>query len=312
MAGAAHRRDDASERDLIATYLDEIGRVPLLTKDDEARLAQAIEEGRAAQAALDAGARGSQATRLRRTVRDGERARDDFVEANLRLVVSVARRYQHHGLSLLDLVQEGNLGLIRAVEKFDWRKGFKFSTYATWWIRQAIQRGIANTGRTIRLPAHAFDEVLAVKRTATRLEGELGRWPSNEEIAADCGMTPNRVEELLLYSADTVSLDQPLREDADDGLGDLVADPTALDPAEESVRASLPGEVERMVQVLNDREKAILTMRHGLHGGEPATLDEVGANLRLTRERIRQIEARALSKLRHPSCVGAGRELLAG
>jgi len=202
MAGAASRRDDASERDLIATYLDEIGRVALLTKDDEARLAQAIEEGRAAQAALDAGARGAQATKLRRAVREGERARDDFVEANLRLVVSVARRYQHHGLSLLDLVQEGNLGLIRAVEKFDWRKGFKFSTYATWWIRQAIQRGIANTGRTIRLPAHAFDEVLAVKRSGTRLEGELGRWPTNEELAEDCGMTPERVEELLHLATD--------------------------------------------------------------------------------------------------------------
>ncbi|MEY3361106.1 MAG: hypothetical protein RL531_825, partial [Actinomycetota bacterium] len=255
MAAGALRRDDASERDLIATYLDEIGRVSLLTKDDEARLAQAIEEGRAAQVELDGGAAGARATKLRRAVRDGERARDQFVEANLRLVVSVARRYQHHGLSLLDLVQEGNLGLIRAVEKFDWRKGFKFSTYATWWIRQAIQRGIANTGRTIRLPAHAFDEVLAVKRAATRLEGELGRWPTNDELAEDCGMTPSRVEELLIYAADTVSLDQPLREDAEDGLGDIVADLNALDPAEESVRAALPGEVERMVAVLDERER---------------------------------------------------------
>ena len=312
MAAGALRRDDASERDLIATYLDEIGRVALLTKDDEARLAQAIEQGREAQAELDGGAVGARATKLRRTVRDGERARDQFVEANLRLVVSVARRYQHHGLSLLDLVQEGNLGLIRAVEKFDWRKGFKFSTYATWWIRQAIQRGIANTGRTIRLPAHAFDEVLAVKRAAARLEGELGRWPTNEELADDCGMTPARVEELLIYAADTISLDQPLREDADDGLSDIVPDLGALDPADESVRAALPGEVERMVSVLDERERAILTMRHGLHGGEPATLDEVGSNMSLTRERIRQIEARALSKLRHPSCVGSGRELLAG
>ncbi len=246
-------------------------------------------------------------------MREAERATDTFVKANLRLVVSVAKKYQASGLPLLDLVQEGNLGLIHAVEKFDYKKGFKFSTYATWWIRQAITRGIANTGRTIRLPVHAGDQVLRLRKTITRLDGTLGRRPTVEELAEATGWTGEQITEMLRYASEPASLDAPVSEDSDDEFG--VPD----HPTERLARRTapwyqslVPGEIERLLATLDERERVVLQLRFGLDRGEPRTLDEVGAHFKLTRERIRQIESRAMSKLRHPSAGGdAWHDLLA-
>ena len=310
MAGKRAERDD---EDLVRMYLSDIGQYSLLTKDDEVRLAQAIENGVAAATELEA----TQPTpakkrELRKLVREGEDAERTFVQANLRLVVSIAKKYQASGLPLLDLVQEGNLGLMHAVEKFDWRKGFKFSTYATWWIRQAITRGIANTGRTIRLPVHAGDTVARVQKARARLELELGRPATLVELAADLEMEPEKVTEALRYASDTLSLSEPLREDGDAELGDLVEDLSAESPFEAASVAMLPEQVARLLAPLDPREREVLRLRFGLDRGEARTLEDVGEEFHLTRERIRQIEARAMSKLRHPSLDTGARDLVAG
>jgi len=306
------RREDRDYEDLVRLYLEDVGRHDLLTKDDEVRLAQAIEGGVAAQAELDAAKKltPTQRRQLRRSIRIGEEAHRQFVNSNLRLVVSIAKKYQSSGLPLLDIVQEGNLGLIHAVDKFDWRKGFKFSTYATWWIRQAIQRGIANSARVIRLPVHAGDMLTALLKMRAQLEGSLGRTPTLAELAAEAELPLDKVVEVLRYAVDTVSLDEPVRDDGDAELGDFVEDRNATAPFDAAAVSLLPGEVAKVLKVLDERERTILCLRFGLDGGGERTLEEVAEYFGLTRERIRQIEARAMSKLRHPSADVGARELL--
>ena len=306
-------RVERDEEDLVRLYLTDIGQYPLLTKDDEVRLAQQIEEGNEARQELDAAENLSAARKreLRRISRRGEEAERTFVQSNLRLVVSIAKKYQASGLPLLDLIQEGNLGLMHAVEKFDWRKGFKFSTYATWWIRQAITRGIANTGRTIRLPVHAGDTLARLQKARARLELKLGRPATLTELAAEVEMPEDKVTEALRFAAEPLSLSEPLREDGDAELGDVVEDRSADSPFEVAATALLPDEIARLLAPLDEREREILKLRFGLDRGEPRTLEEVGEHFNLTRERIRQIEARAMSKLRHPSSDTGARDLLA-
>ena len=307
-----NNREGRDDEDLVRLYLRDIGKHRLLTKADEAELAQAIEAGREASARLQAGGRMSAATRrdLRRVERDGAAAATQFVQSNLRLVVSIAKRYQASGLPLLDLVQEGNLGLMHAVEKFDWRRGFKFSTYATWWIRQALTRGIANTGRTIRLPVHAGDQLGRLKKALVNFEIRHGRPATLDEIAVDLDIPVAKVRELILYSPDTLSLSEPLRESGDGELADLVEDRNAISPYEATFTAMLPEAVSKLLAALDEREREILRLRFGLDHGEPRTLEEVGERFNLTRERIRQIEAKAMSKLRHPSANTGARDLL--
>jgi RNA polymerase primary sigma factor len=304
----------APEEDLVRLYLNDVGKIALLTRADEVRLAQAVEAGHQARAELAGTDRlvPSRRRELRRLVGHGDQATETFVKANLRLVVSIAKRYQAAELPLLDLVQEGNLGLIHAVEKFDWRRGFKFSTYATWWIRQAISRGIANTGRTVRLPIHAGDLLVRVTKSRGRLEGELGRRPTVAELSADLGLEEHRVAEILRYVGLPMSLSEPLGSDGDAELGDVVEDRAAVSPFDAAAASLLSGEVAKLLIVLDERERAILRLRFGLDRGEPRTLDEVGAHFNLTRERIRQIEARAMSKLRHPTLDRNAQDLLTG
>jgi RNA polymerase sigma factor (sigma-70 family) len=306
-------RVERDEEDLVRLYLTDIGQYSLLTKDDEVRLAQQIEDGKAAREEL-ANTKGLSAARrreLRQRVRAGEEAERTFVQSNLRLVVSIAKKYQASGLPLLDLIQEGNLGLMHAVEKFDWRKGFKFSTYATWWIRQAITRGIANTGRTIRLPVHAGDTLARLQKARARLELQKGRPATLAELAAEVEMPEDKVIEALRFASEPLSLSEPLRDDGDAELGDVVEDRSAESPFEAAAIAMLPAEIQRLLAPLDERERSILALRFGLDRGEPRTLEEVGEHFNLTRERIRQIEARAMSKLRHPSSDTGARDLLA-
>jgi RNA polymerase sigma factor (sigma-70 family) len=304
---------DGADADLVKLYLRNIGRYPLLTKDDEAQLAQAIEVGREATAALaDLGTAPTPAKKrdLRRVQCVAAAAQEAFVSSNLRLVVSIAKKYQASGLPLLDLIQEGNLGLIHAVDKFDWRKGFKFSTYATWWIRQAITRGIANTGRTIRLPVNARDQLNTVQNAQSHLETKLGRRPSMDELASETTLSYERLTDILQWRSEPLSLSEPLREDGDAELGDVVADVNATSPFDDVAGALLIDEVSRLLGPLSDREATILRLRFGLDSGEAQTLEQVGKHFNLTRERIRQIEARAMSKLRHPSSDTGARDLL--
>ena len=297
-------RVERDEEDLVRLYLTDIGQYPLLTKEDEVRLAQQIENGVEARGKLETEEKLTAAEKrdLKRLDRNG---------ANLRLVVSIAKKYQASGLPLLDLIQEGNIGLMHAVEKFDWRKGFKFSTYATWWIRQAITRGIANTGRTIRLPVHAGDTLARLQKARTRLELKYGRPATLTELAADVEMPEDKITEALRFANEPLSLSEPLREDGDAELGDVVEDRGAASPFEVAATSLLPDEIARLLAPLDEREREILKLRFGLDRGEPRTLEEVGEHFNLTRERIRQIEARAMSKLRHPSSDTGARDLLA-
>jgi RNA polymerase sigma factor (sigma-70 family) len=301
------------DQDLVELYLVDIARRPLLTKRDEIDLAQRIEAGTDAREQLGASDRPTPATcrALARTARDGDSARDTFVEANLRLVVSIAKRYRSSGLQLLDLVQEGNIGLLRAVDKFDWRKGFKFSTYSTWWIRQAIQRGIANTSRTIRLSVHAGDNLLQARQARARLESQLRRTPTHTEVAAELDVPQHVLAAIMDRATTPVSLSVPLSDDGDGELADIVSDPLATSPFDAAAAALLPGEIAKLLAPLTPREREVLTLRFGLDCGESRTLDQVGAHFDLSRERIRQIEARAMSKLRHPGFNAAMREGLA-
>ena len=301
------------EEDLVRLYLDEVGRYQLLTKADEARLGQLVQAGQEAKAALasDAPLTTAERRRHQRAVRAGDEAADTFAKANLRLVVSVASKYQWSGLPLLDLIQEGNLGLIHAVEKFDWRKGFKFSTYATWWIRQAIGRAIDNAGRTIRLPGHVGDQIRKVKRAQSSLEARFGRLPTEVEVAAECGITAQAVIDLLRYDDEPISLAGRVGESGDTEFGDLIADKSAESPFDTVARSMLAEDIERLLGVLAESERRVLWLRYGLDRGEPRTLDEVGAVLDLSGERIRKIERNALRKLRADLAGTDAHELLA-
>jgi len=303
---------EAADQDLVRLYLTDAGRHPLLSREEEIRLAEVIEAGAGARVRLsgEERLRAAERARLRRQVRAAEDATETFVTANLRLVVSVAKKYQWSGLPLLDLVQEGNLGLIHAVEKFDHRRGFKFSTYATWWIRQAINRGIANSGRVIRLPEHVMNRVDAVRRAAARIETQLGRPPTTDEVAAELGWQPEEVEEVHRLPAEPSSLDTTLSEDSDQTMGDVIADAGAADPADAATATLLPAEVDRWLQVLDDPERSVLRLRYGLDQGAARTLGEVGELMDLSGEGVRRIERRALAKLRQASGAAEARELL--
>jgi len=287
--------------DLVGRYLADIGQYPLLTAAEEVELAQQIEDGREAELRLAEEPDLKPATRatLRRQVRLAAAAKQRFIQSNLRLVVSIAKRYQSTGLPLLDLIQEGNLGLIRAVEKFDHRKGFKFSTYATWWIRQAIGRGIADKGRTIRLPSHVVDTLSTLSKASGTLLKELGREPTAEELSELTGMPVDRVQAAMQATADVISLSVGIGDDATE-FGDLLPDDKAEVPFDVAAANLEKAELRTLLRTLSDREREVLELRFGLVGDRPLTLDEVGRHFALTRERIRQIEAKALTKLRHP------------
>jgi RNA polymerase sigma factor (sigma-70 family) len=299
--------------DLLGLYLDEAGSFPLLTKADEMRLGQVIQEGQAAQAKLDSGEKLSpkQRRELRAQVDAAADATTEFINANLRLVVSVARKYQWSGLPLGDLIQEGNLGLIHAVEKFDWRKGFKFSTYATWWIRQSIGRAVENTAHTVRVPAHVGDEIRRVRRLQAEMEVRIGRPPTLAELAEAVGTTEAVVSELFRYDTDPMSLDVAVGEDGDTSLGDLVVNRTAESPFEAVASSLLPEEVSRFLDRLSKEERQVLELRYGLDRGEPRTQGEVGQALQLTAERVRRIERDALGKLRRQLAGSDAHDLLA-
>jgi len=283
---------ESSLDDPVRMYLREIGRVPLLTAEEEVRLAQRMERGKIER---------SRPNPNRRYVEDGEEAQRRLTEANLRLVVSVAKKYIGRGMSLLDLIQEGNIGLIRAVEKFDYTKGYKFSTYATWWIRQAITRAIADQARTIRIPVHMVETINRLIRISRRLLQDLGREPTSEEIAEQMEISPEKVREIIKVSQEPVSLETPIGEEEDSHLGDFIEDHTALAPAEAASHQLLKEQVEDVLDSLTERERKVLQLRFGLDDGRSRTLEEVGKEFHVTRERIRQIEAKALRKLRHPS-----------
>ncbi|MHB1497611.1 MAG: sigma-70 family RNA polymerase sigma factor [Acidimicrobiales bacterium] len=308
----ARINNESQDKDLVRLYLDTIGRYPLLTREDEARLAQAIQEGREAKEELASSTvNPARRRQLQWSAQRGDAATVEFINSNLRLVVSIAKRYQSQELPLLDLVQEGNLGLMHAVGKFDWRKGFKFSTYATWWIRQAISRGIDNTGRTIRLPVHAREQVRRVVQIKRQFEDRNGRSPSLSELADMLDIPHAQVVQLLLEGSEPISLDSPVDANGETELGDLVADSSSPSPFDTVTQAMLGGEVDKLLSVLDEREKEVVRLRFGLGGEDPRTLEEVGTALHLTRERIRQIERTALSKLRHPSAYPESGGLLA-
>ena len=279
--------------DPVRMYLKEIGRVPLLSMDDEKRLAMAIEAGETE--ALKNG------TASNAIVFAGEDAKRRLTEANLRLVVSIAKKYVGRGMLFLDLIQEGNLGLIRAVEKFDYRKGYKFSTYATWWIRQAITRALADQARTIRIPVHMVETINRLIKISRQLLQELGRDPTVEEIAGEMGLTPEKVREVIKISQEPISLETPIGEEEDSHLGDFIEDQEAIAPAEAASVMLLKEKMQDVLKNLTERERKVLVLRFGLEDGHQRTLEEVGQEFGVTRERIRQIEAKALRKLRHPS-----------
>jgi RNA polymerase primary sigma factor len=309
-------RGEGGTSDAVRMYLREIGQVDLLTTDDERRLAQLIEEGLIAAGKIDEAAEaakpidGVEGRMLTRAVNRGERAKSELTQANLRLVVSIAKRYSGRGMQLLDLIQEGNLGLMRAVDKFDYTKGFKFSTYATWWIRQAITRSIADQARTIRIPVHMVEHMNRVTRAKRSMHQELEREPSIEEISVRVQLEPNRVRELLRYSQDPLSLDSPVGEEDESNLGDFIQDDSVISPADAAAKGMLSAAVGEVLGELSEREQDIVRLRFGLDGGQAKTLEEVGKEFGVTRERIRQIEAKTLAKLRHPQRSQRLREFL--
>ena len=304
-------RVDTSTADRVRMYLREIGQVDLLTGDDERRLAQLIEEGHRAAERVDEGVDDPAEVRLMmRAVQRGQRAKSELTQANLRLVVSIAKRYSGRGMQLLDLIQEGNLGLMRAVDKFDHTKGFKFSTYATWWIRQAITRSIADQARTIRIPVHMVEHMNRLTRMRRQMHQELEREPTVEELAVKLQLEPERVRELLRISQDPLSLDSPVGEEDESNLGDFIEDSSTDGPADAATKTMLTEAVEDVLGELSEREQEIVRMRFGLDGGQAKTLEEVGKQFGVTRERIRQIEAKTLAKLRHPQRSHRLREFL--
>ena len=306
--------EGVSVEDPVRMYLKEIGKVPLLSADEEIELAQNMEDGAVAtekinvlKGRLDGASEEEKAEikeeikTLQRDVDKGADAKKRLAEANLRLVVSIAKRYVGRGMLFLDLVQEGNLGLIKAVEKFDYKKGYKFSTYATWWIRQAITRAIADQARTIRIPVHMVETINKLIRVSRQLLQELGREPSPEEIAKEMNMPVERVREILKISQEPVSLETPIGEEEDSHLGDFIKDDNVPVPADAAAFTLLKEQLEEVLGTLTEREQKVLTLRFGLEDGRARTLEEVGKEFNVTRERIRQIEAKALRKLRHPS-----------
>lgn len=306
--------EGVSVEDPVRMYLKEIGKVPLLSADEEIELAQNMEDGAVAiekinvlKGCLDGASEEEKAEikeeikTLQRDVDKGADAKKRLAEANLRLVVSIAKRYVGRGMLFLDLIQEGNLGLIKAVEKFDYKKGYKFSTYATWWIRQAITRAIADQARTIRIPVHMVETINKLIRVSRQLLQELGREPSPEEIAKEMSMPVERVREILKISQEPVSLETPIGEEEDSHLGDFIKDDNVPVPADAAAFTLLKEQLEEVLGTLTEREQKVLTLRFGLEDGRARTLEEVGKEFNVTRERIRQIEAKALRKLRHPS-----------
>lgn len=289
--------------DPVRMYLKEIGKVSLLTAKEEVKLAKQIEEGELAVRKLESAAEigKEDKRRLQRVEREGMAAKRKLVEANLRLVVSIAKRYVGRGMLFLDLIQEGNLGLIRAVEKFDYRKGYKFSTYATWWIRQAITRAIADQARTIRIPVHMVETINKLIRVQRQLLQDHGREPTPEEIGVEMELSPEKVREILKISQEPVSLETPIGEEEDSQLGDFIEDQEAVVPADAASFSLLQQQLRRILDTLSDRERKVIELRFGLRDGHPRTLEEVGRVFGVTRERIRQIESKTLSKLRHPS-----------
>ncbi|MDQ6873843.1 MAG: RNA polymerase sigma factor [Actinomycetota bacterium] len=300
--------------DLVRAYLNGIGRTKLLNAEQEVELSKRIEAGLYAQDLLDqANARRLRLTAARRrdlglVAADGRDAKNHLLEANLRLVVSLAKRYTGRGMAFLDLIQEGNLGLIRAVEKFDYAKGFKFSTYATWWIRQAITRAMADQARTIRLPVHLVEQINKMVRLRRDLAVTLGREPTSQELAVELDLTAERVEELQTYDRDPVSLDLTVGDDGESRFGDFIEDTDAPVAADAVSFSFLQDELGRVLHSLEDRERRVIEMRYGLTDGKPRTLDEIGHEFGLSRERIRQIEKTTMAKLRHPSRSDALRE----
>ncbi|MCK0440471.1 sigma-70 family RNA polymerase sigma factor [Gordonia alkaliphila] len=286
--------------DLVRVYLNGIGRTALLNAEQEVELAKQIEVGLYANHLLNTRKRMGPARKrdLAILVREGERARAHLLEANLRLVVSLAKRYTGRGMPLLDLIQEGNLGLIRAMEKFDYAKGFKFSTYATWWIRQAITRGMADQSRTIRLPVHLVEQVNKISRIRRELHQQLGREATDDELAAETGITAEKIADLMDHSRDPVSLDMPVGSDEEAPLGDFIEDAEATSAENAVISSLLHSDIRLVLGTLDDRERQVITMRFGLDDGQPRTLDQIGRSFGLSRERVRQIEREVMGKLR--------------
>ena len=290
--------------DPVKDYLKQIGRVNLLNAEQEVDLSERIEAGLYAQHLLDTESDKMDFKRRRElkwAANDGKRAKDHLLEANLRLVVSLAKRYTGRGMLFLDLIQEGNLGLIRAVEKFDWKKGFKFSTYATWWIRQAITRAMADQARTIRVPVHMVEVINKLSRVQRRMLQDLGREPTPDELARELDMPVEKVQEVQKYGREPISLHTPLGEDGDSEFGDLIEDTDAIAPSDAVAFSLLQEQFKQVLETLSPREAGVIKMRYGLEDGQPKTLDDIGRVYGVTRERIRQIESKTMSKLRHPS-----------